>query len=351
MPWEKKGPNDRTLVIDTLVAICRKNAVILHWPEALLTPAVQQTLALLVENLTTFGRAEGGVLAELTEHQTTEWNCIPGDHAGTGEELISVFCPDPATAFASEHYPPDPDPKKMKKGLKPDKFLFVCSRWHLYLDTETIHAKRWPQIPGAVWVSYVRPHNCFSAFPSDLPPKPKTMTPRYTVACFVLDGPVLPLVTQTLPLAEVARRTLMGCFQHLLHRRRFGSTHKPYRQLFHSRIFSGKDEQGRPLTSHGHAFYLPPCENDQGQLDHLTLYSQDGFGPDELASLYSFRQLTLEETELRLQLVGLERPDDFRCSLFGPAAIWVSATPFLVNRHLKVRGRKKTPSVTASMAG
>ena len=58
------------------------------------------------------------------------------------EEIVSVFCPDQDTAFGGEHYPPPPDAKKLRKGLKPDEYLFDCPRWHLCLDTEIIHANR-----------------------------------------------------------------------------------------------------------------------------------------------------------------------------------------------------------------
>lgn len=54
---------------------------------------------------------------------------------------------------------------------------------------------------------------------------------------------------------------------------------------------------------------------------------------------------------LRVQLVGLGRPDDFRCSLFGPARVWQSATPFVVTRHVKKRGQKKDPPECHGLAG
>ncbi len=49
--------------------------------------------------------------------------------------------------------------------------------------------------------------------------------------------------------------------------------------------------------------------------------------------------------------VGLGRPDEFRCPLFGPARIWESATPLVVTRHPKKRGRKKDPPDCHGLAG
>jgi CRISPR-associated protein Csb2 len=39
MPWEKKGPADRTMVFDTFVVVGRCNPLLVHWPNATLSPA------------------------------------------------------------------------------------------------------------------------------------------------------------------------------------------------------------------------------------------------------------------------------------------------------------------------
>jgi CRISPR-associated protein Csb2 len=167
--------------------------------------------------------------------------------------------------------------------------------------------------------------------------------PLPTVARFALDGSVLPLVTETLRLAEAARTEIMSRYQRLM-RRKHSTRGKPSQQEFRSPIFSGKDEAGVKLKTHDHAFFLPTAENDLGRIDHLTVCAEGGFGPDEIAALDAFRQLEFGDGDpLRLMLVGLGQPEDFRCPLFGPARVWVSATPFVVTRHVKTRGQKKDP--------
>ena len=52
-----------------------------------------------------------------------------------------------------------------------------------------------------------------------------------------------------------------------------------------SRILSGKSDAGVVATGHGHAFYLPTDEDNDGRLDHLTLVASDGFGTDELRAI------------------------------------------------------------------
>jgi len=75
-------------------------------------------------------------------------------------------------------------------------------------------------------------------------------------------------------------------------------------------------------------------------------------GPDELAALQAVRRLPWGEGDpLQVLLVGLGRPGNFRCRLFGPARVWESATPFVVTRHPKRRGRKKDPPVCHGLSG
>ena len=100
----------------------------------------------------------------------------------------------------------------------------------------------------------------------------------YTIARYSLDGPVLPLLAATLPLAEAARRALMSRYRKLMEFDRYGRAVPPDAERFASPVFSGKDEQGIPIRGdHGHAFYLPTDEDGDGRLDHLTVFAQGGF--------------------------------------------------------------------------
>lgn len=175
--------------------------------------------------------------------------------------------------------------------------------------------------------------------------KPRaTNRPRLTIARFLLDGPVLPLVTDTLRVAEAVRRGLLARFQRHCHRQKYGHANKPYQELFRSPVLSGKAADGRILRDHRHAFYLPAAEGDDPRwLTHVTVVAAGGFGPDELAAVNALRTLKLddESPDLRVQLVGLGHPQDFRTVLLGKSAVWVSATPFVVTRYPKRRGRKR----------
>jgi CRISPR-associated protein Csb2 len=350
MPWEKKGPADRTLVFDTFVAVSRNDPVLVHWPDADLSDDDHAVLAPLVENLTSLGRAEGWVHAEVTG-ESADWNCSPARVNGQGEELVSVFCPDPATALSDERYTPAPDSKTLRK-MKPGDFLFDCPRWHLCLDTQIIHGQRWPRVPGSMWVNYTRPTDAFTQRAPKPAASPSSNSRLPTVVRFVLDGPVLPLVTQTVRVAEAMRRAAMGQFGSWC-RRQSQEVAEPFRRQdksdrFSSRTLSGREPDGSMRRDHRHAYYLPTSEGEDGRrITHITISSEEGFGSGEVAALAAVRRIKFPASggrtlELHLQLVGLGQRSQFReaANLFGESAIWESVTPFVAHRHPKRRGRR-----------
>jgi CRISPR-associated protein Csb2 len=333
MPWEKKGPADRTLVFDTFISISRQEPLFIGWPDAELSVDDRAALSRLLGNLSWLGRAEGWVHAELFDGKVH----LPLGPAESGDpNPVPVLCPDPGTAFADEHFP-TPDAKRLAKGkLNPSDFLFDCPRWHLCLDTETISGQKWSIVPGAKWVNYTQPMET-SAVPAR--PEP-THQPRRTVARFALDGPVLPLVTETLPLAERARHSLLSKCKSLARRDKPGLADADIWPL--TPALWGKDEHGKPRKGHQHACFLPADEDGDGRIDHLTVFAPMGLNDLEIQALDRLRQLSYRDDDsLRLLLVGLGSQRDFRARLLGESTVWVSATPFVVTRYPKRRGTKR----------
>lgn len=341
MPWEKKGPQDRTLVLDTFVSVSRHAPVIVHWRDAGLADNERTTLRSLVQNLASLGRAESWVDAELTD-DVCEWNCIPSTSASNS---VPVFCPDPEKALANSHYPVH-DSKSLKRGLKPGELLFDCPAWHLCLDTQTIHSERWPSVPGACWLNYSRP---MEFVPTRIRTRP-TLRQRPTVARFVIDGPVLPLVTETVRVAEEIRRRAMGRFQdwcerhpqHAAEFRRLNTTDDEDGPRYSSPILSGKDQYGHLIASRDHVYYLPMAEgSDLRRISHVTLYSSMGFGDGEVAALSSIRTLGPHEDGMRVQLIALGQQTQFSNSLFTTARTWCSVSPYLGPAHIGLRSQAR----------
>jgi CRISPR-associated protein Csb2 len=338
MPWFKgwkpaEPEKAKTLVIDAFVSLPRDARVVMLWQDATLPTRQREQLAAILDHLNFFGRAESWCSARLLDEREAaealaEVNCRPttGEAIPSDAEIVRVLCADPDTALGNEHTP------KHTPLYDPD--------WHLCMETLALHAEKWSDPPGSRWVAYGRRWDCFKVEPARRISRPN-IERKMQVARFALDSTVLPLVTEALPVAESARRMLMGTYG-----RRFPA---PGGSRGCSTIFSGKASDGQPLQGHGHAYYLPTDEDGDGRLDHITLVATDGFGNCELNVLDRLSELKSREREesghpLRVLLLGLGRLDDYQPSLLHPSKVWISATPFLAPRHLKKRGTKRDPA-------
>jgi CRISPR-associated protein Csb2 len=330
MPWFKKGPEDKTLVFDAFVSIAPEAEIVFHWPDAKdFSSNGRQALEMLLSRLGYFGRAESWVTASLTtDFDPATVNCSPGS-SGPRSETTRVLVPDPESWNRWTY--------KDEKVIKPNPL------WNLLAETAGMQLERWSDPPGSQWIVYSRPSDCFRFHRrsrSNYANPPMPTTARYS-----LDGPVLPLVQATLPLAEDARRALMSRYRQFKEYERYGRAVPINAERFASIVFSGKDEQGLPLRNdHEHAFYLPTDEDGDGRLDHLTVFAFGGFPRDEVRALDAFRSLRCGDLDLSLLLVGLGQQAEFRhTQILGLSTIWTSATPFLVTRHMKRRGQKRDP--------
>lgn len=346
MPWFKKGPNDRTLVFDGFVVLHPLESITAIWPDVELGDNETRILRRLLENLGFLGRAESWCDARLLPDgaiANRQTNCMPLDvqRASDDYEIVRVLCADSETAFSDEHVVVVEERKQgrgkdavIRKQVHPR----YDPNWQLCMETAQLHAERWSDPPGSRWVRYLRRTDCFKV---EL--RRRTLladAARPQAARFALDSAVLPLVTETLPVAESARYMLMGKYGRL--------TATAYGIKGKSAIFSGKDAEGHPLTEHGHAFYLPIDEDKDGRLDHLTIVAMAGFGPGEVKALDWLPELMSHERRasghpLRVVLLGLGRLDDYRSLPAQQSEEWISATPFIVTRHLKKRGTKRDP--------
>jgi CRISPR-associated protein Csb2 len=361
MPWYKKGPDDRTLVFDTFVVVAREPdetgrgwcpaPVIARWPDVRLDHVQRQMLGRILTNLNTLGRSESwceatlldedatGGLDPIPERERRVSKPLDGNDPPRGSAIVRLLCACPEAAFANGEFFED---RKKKRAKKP-----VTERvrtadaydpdWHLCAETLWLHKERWSDPPGSRWVQYVQPSDCFRIEPAARPRASSRARPWVRVVRYALDSTVLPLVTQTLPVAESARRALMSI--HGRHTQRGGVRGR-------SPVFAGKDEQGTPLSGHRHAYYLPSDEDGDGRLDHLTIFARDGFGEAERRALDHLRELRVgrkgeERHPLRLLLLGMGARDEYGPGPLRSSRIWVSATPYLATRHAKSRGRDR----------
>ncbi|RLS53120.1 MAG: type I-U CRISPR-associated protein Cas5/Cas6 [Planctomycetota bacterium] len=335
MPWEKKGPDDRALVFDTFVSVGKDDPLVIAWPESSLSSEDRDVLETLLNNLSSLGRAEGWVEARLSSSTDCEANCQPSDTHDSNP--VPVLCADAGSAFADTHYP-TLDPKKLAKGaVNPANFLFDCPRWHLCIDTQTLHENRWSAMPGTKWVNYQRISEAplVRTHPASSPEKP-------TVLRFLLDGPVLPLLTDTLFLTEAFRKAAMSRFNSWCERHR-DQSHQYLRlddsDKHASPVLSGKRSDGTMLNNHEHARYIATSEGeDRRRISHLTVCARTGFSESEVESLAGLSELKsfFRLDGIRVRLIGRSAVVS---SLFGPASEWVSSTPFLGYAPIGISGR------------
>ena len=340
MPTDDKP----TKVFDAFVSLARDAEVILHWDDANLPAAGRQTLAALLSHLGAFGRAESWCTARLVDDgDELSINCT-ARAAGRAQEAVRVLAADPVSWNGWAYTD--------KKIVCPDP------RWNLLAETSDMHLERWSDPPGSRWVNYARPADCFAPRSTVRPIMRGDEKTDYIAARFVLDVAEgrrpLPLVTETLPLAEAVRRELGRAYAGVIRRRGRGVKIERGDSRLYSPIIYGKDESGAPARSHEHAFYLPTDEDGDGRIDQVIVYAAGRFSRDDISALDRLRALSFGKegegrnddapgriTTHRLLLTGLDRAPVPGVGVTGPASVWVSATPYIAYRHMKRRGKKR----------
>ena len=165
---------------------------------------------------------------------------------------------------------------------------------------------------------------------------------RPTVARFAVASKNSPQLTDTIILADRVHAALVSLSNG-------------------SRIFTGCDEQGRPLQGNRHAHVF--CESNNalakgidGEITHITIYAPAGFESEDQRAVQDLKAVWGgDDLKIQMILQGLGQPQDFggidlergQCPLLARSRTWVSRTPFLPTRHPKVT-RAGVPKVDAT---
>jgi len=368
MPWFKKGPDDRTLVFDTFVVVPREAPLIARWPNTSLDSDQREALGAILANLGTLGRAESWCEARLlseTEPPSANGHMIAtplsGDEPGIEREIVRLLCPDPRAAFADDRVvtvKTKTSGRGKNKRTIEERTTIYDPAWNICMETLQLHKERWSDPPGSCWVPYTRPRDCFKVEPIRAPRPRSNAALAPQVVRFALDSAVLPLVTETLPVAEATRRCLMGAFKRTQLQEHYGgripNPLPPDAPEPKSRVLSGKEwrvqeQEYKPVEGHRHAYYLPTAEDNDNRhrLTHLTLIARDGFGREEMQAIHRLRQIKPRGRDnashpLRVLLLGYGRLDEYRPRPLGPSREWVSATPYIATRVPRDHGRHAT---------
>jgi CRISPR-associated protein Csb2 len=314
------APESRDRVFDPFVAVSREDVVSVVWPDAELSQDDRLLLKRVVSRLPYLGRAEAWCDARVAtsgeEEADRKWLCrsdVEGPpvvcRAASDEEVLTSNM-EPVPLLVAEPW---------------DANAVLADGHPLLVDTTTVrHEMRLLQPPGSRWVTYLRPRQALEA---DVQPRSSPRVAVVHVARYALDAPVLPLVTDTVWVAEAMREAIQSEYGELS-----GGGASP--------TFSGHDPAGGPAKGHGHARYLPLDEDGDRRLDHVTVVSTNGFTRSDRKALAAVTYLLVgtERTKVRLIPLGmttLELARSGQVRLCDQGEVWESVTPFVLSRYPK----------------
>ncbi len=348
--------NSGSPVFDTFATVRKEQPLVFRWPEVDLKSGPFADLKLIIGRLTYFGRAESWCHAEVSTERPpclsatsqTHWECqCIEDHGHPpGEEYRDYTLErrlSPCRDLKSEAVLLMPRTKIIAAGSRPTaevdfRSILNAERAEVSLlrcllreSGQDINDGLERPI-GTRWIHYAVPRAIY-----DLPRRFPAPRPRigelvnlvsYALNTATVNRPVLPAVTDTLLLADRFRSAALALNQ------------------VPSRALSGHETDGLPRQDHGHAYWWPMDEDNDGFIDRIVVFAPHGFEPNEVDAL---RRLT------RLRQRG-GRPDLLvtptyvgRVAEYDPwrrhsSKTFVSATPYFCPLHLshgKSGGRRR----------
>jgi CRISPR-associated protein Csb2 len=330
MPVNEGKTEKRTKVFDTFLHPA--DALKITWPIEL-DDIERVTLAVLLKNLSYFGRAESLVEARvLSDGETVEPNARPlgeDEMLTKGQEIVRLLAPMSADIYedwrmerlATSQESTKKGGKKRSSKKAGAAALPTDVFEALHADTGELQAAGWSLPPGAKFVSYARPQHIFEIERIIQRAASARKTPL-TVARYAVASAVLPRLTQAISVSERVHQSLVKF-----------SNNAP--------VFTGRDADGSLMTGHRHAHIF--CESSAAHRDaitHITVYAPMGFDAGARAALKRLRSVWGHGGhDLQLVLLGIGEPGEFvgdgSRSLFGKASTWQSRTPFVPTRHPK----------------
>jgi CRISPR-associated protein Csb2 len=347
MPISEGRTVTTTKIIDAFAAVGRDDDAVLGvaWPVELTDSEIAVADA-LVASLGYLGRAESWATAERVEaFPRGLLACAAFESApGPGYERISLLAPvEPlayalwrADAVAREMAAGDPKDTAKKTSARlakiaadyPEDVMAV-----LLTSIAKFEKSGWSQPPGTRWLAYWRDANALTTAPERQPRPARAEGPLPTTALLSLasdtvTAEVLPRLQDALWRAESIHGALVR-----LSDETGGAA---------SRCFTGKDDEGKPLSGHRHAMVLPLSLGRRGRIDHILVHAAMGFDAAARAALGTIRRTWAKKVpDMFVTLVGLGAPGDFAKLVphVSAARVWTSVTPFVPPRFLKAKGR------------
>ena len=369
-----KGRPKTTLVFDAFLRLPDESKLVASWPCVTLPPDAFALASDLAQAVGYLGRAESWTECEALADWQGAVNCRALDGSADGDP-VRLLAPHTPDAYAAERRriladmerdvtaaaqrPPTRRAidKHLDKALRskgrrahtlPERLVDA-----LVLDTADYQDRGWNRPPAAREVVYARAADAAPgvlARPRGRRRRSSSRRDLPTVARFLVAGRPLPRVEDTVRIGELMRRAALAQFGWQRDEATDRWIPKAPWQV------SGRDADGRPLRnpSHQHAFWLPEDADDDGWIDHVSVFVGSGMtrevqaGLDRITRLWLAPKQRSEDVdaepgsvkEWRLALEGFGLPADFAggARIFGTSRRWQSLTPFLASGHLKAAG-------------
>jgi CRISPR-associated protein Csb2 len=358
-----RGETDR--VIDAF-AFTAREPLYAELP-VLLPPAEDDLLTELVRKLSYLGRAESWVSGEMVEgppdassHCRVQAGPRPQEDGLVREpvELLGVQSPDDYLLWRQQQLDADLElelrvelEKAKAKGKTIAKSASKKSRERLeallprsvvdslYAETSDLQGQGWSQPPGTQWVTYWLPSQALSKRTTRARPHGK-------------EGPVQAILFALS--SNTAKGEVLPPFKDALLRG----------ELFHAAAIARAEETvpavltgklaDEPMQGHRHVHYIPLCLNEtrhahrpsRRRIDHILAWSRDPLEPAALRALARVTRIFHGKIpEIFVSVVGTGMLEDFRLNdrrgipELGRSRVWVSRTPFVPPRYLKLRSR------------
>ena len=349
-----------TLVFDTWTRV-GDEAMTVKWEDVRLDHGEAAILQALTQRLNYLGRSESWVECRVmaASEAAPATNCFPepaGEAPGRGWEQVALLAPTSASCFSSWRdeqlgkalanlQPPEGRrPSATLRGKREEEAApFPADLLDsLHKDTNWWRFHGWSQPPGSRRVFYWRRSDAIVVgapkAKRKVPTGPRIDAMLLSLTNASRNDHALPPVTRTLAQADLLHRTLVGTAA---------------RAGLPPPEITGCDAARCPLRGpHEHAHINPLDLDGDGHLDHILIWARMGIGPKAQAAVRAVRRTYAKGVGEPLRLVVAaagdlrdlsllpDRSGEAIVAITGTASVWQSATPLVLPRGMKRRGKR-----------
>ena len=292
MPIKRKSEK----VIDSFIMMNKDEYLYVHWHDLNLESKQREILRKLLSSIKYLGRAESWCHVKITEQNITP-NCIllEDNHSSENNDIINMIIPTPDTTLEN-----------------------------LCVSIQDMYKTKKSQPDGSRFIQYIRPTDCLTSIQHTT----NTNNVEINVVRYVITGKIRPKITETINVGDFIKRVVMSLYG----KKNDGKI---------SETFSGKDSDKQKLSGNTHAYYLPTDEDEDGILDHLTIFAKKSFNEKEFDALNIMDIIRYQNQWFNLVYQTRGKSVDFKqIPILGSSKKWESVTPFVLNKHMSLRGPK-----------